>query len=71
MHEERVRNEYDRRAQLLLGLQIKQMSDEIFVNQAKYTKKLIKKFNLENAKVCKIPMATMTKSDKNEQSKKR
>ena len=29
-----------------LGLQIKQKSDEIFVNQAKYTKELIKKFGL-------------------------
>ena len=31
-----------------LGLQIKQMSDGIFVNQAKYTKKLIKKFGHSN-----------------------
>ena len=51
-----------------LELQIKQ-SDEIFVNQAKYTKDLIKKFALENAKVSKTTMATTTKLDKNEQGK--
>ena len=32
----------------IFRLQIKQMSDEIFVNQAKYTKKLIKKFGHSN-----------------------
>ena len=45
------------------------MSDKIFVNQVKYTKKLIKKFGLENAKVCKTPMATTIKLDKDEQGK--
>lgn len=53
-----------------IGLQIKQRSDEIFLNQAKYTKELIKKFRLENAKTSKIPMASTTKLDKNENGKK-
>ena len=50
-----------------LGLQIKQRSDEIFINQAKYTKELIKKFELEGAKTSKTPMATTTKLDKDKQ----
>jgi len=50
-----------------LGLQIKQRSDRIFINQAKYTSKLIKKFGLEGAKRSKTPMATITKLDKDEQ----
>ena len=50
-----------------LGLQIKQRRDGIFINQAKYTKELIKRFGLEGAKVSKTPMATTTKLDKDEQ----
>ena len=52
-----------------LGLQIKQRSDGIFVNQAKYTKDLIKKFELENVKVSRTPMATTIELDKDEQNK--
>jgi len=48
-----------------LELKIKQRSG-IFVNQAKHTKVLIKKFGLENTKVSKTPMATTTKLDKYE-----
>ena len=50
-----------------LGLQIKQRNDGIFINQAKYTKELIKRFGLESAKTSKTPMATTTKLDKDEQ----
>ena len=39
-----------------LGLQIKQRKDGIFINQAKYTKELIKRFGLEGAKTSKTPM---------------
>ena len=42
------------------------MSDGIFINQAKYTKELIKKFGLEGAKTIKTLMATITKLDKDE-----
>ena len=52
-----------------LGLQIKQRSDEIFINQAKYTRELIKKFGLEDTRLRKTPMATNTKLDKDEQGK--
>ena len=37
-----------------LELQIKQRSDGIFINQAKYTKKLIKKFGLEGQSRVKL-----------------
>ena len=49
-----------------LRLQIKQRSDVIFINQAKYTKKLIKKFGL---KINKTPMATTIKFNNDEQGK--
>ena len=52
-----------------LELQIKQRGDGIFVNQAKHTRDLIKKFGFEDAKISKTPMATTTKLDKVEQSK--
>ena len=50
-----------------LGLQIKQKSDRIFINQAKYTRELIKRFGLKDAKLSKIPMATAIKLDKDKQ----
>ena len=48
------------------GLHIKKKCDRIFINQAKYTRELIKKFELEDVKICKTPMATITKLDKDE-----
>nr|GEV47923.1 zf-CCHC domain-containing protein/UBN2 domain-containing protein [Tanacetum cinerariifolium] len=39
-----------------LGLQIKQMKDEIFFNQSKYIKEMLKKFRLEDSKPTKTPM---------------
>ena len=35
------------------GLQIKQKSDGIFINQAKYIRELIKKFELEYARIAR------------------
>ena len=52
-----------------LGLQIKKRSDGIFINQTKYTRELIKKFGLEDAKTRKTPTAITTKLDKDEQGK--
>ena len=52
-----------------LGLQIKQKSDRIFVSQAKYTRELIKKFEFEDTKICKTPMSTTIKLDKDERGK--
>ena len=49
-----------------LGLQIKQRGDGIFINQAKYTRELIKKLGFKNAKISKTLMATITKLDKDE-----
>ncbi|KAJ9547006.1 hypothetical protein OSB04_019549 [Centaurea solstitialis] len=41
-----------------LGLHVKQLSAGIFINQAKYIKDILKKFNLENdAKIMKTPMS--------------
>ncbi|GJV51144.1 ribonuclease H-like domain-containing protein [Tanacetum coccineum] len=41
-----------------LGLQIKQIEDEIFFNQSKYIKDMLKKFGLEDSKPTKTPMST-------------
>ncbi|KAI3715560.1 hypothetical protein L6452_22546 [Arctium lappa] len=40
-----------------LGLQIKQTSEGIFINQSKYIRDLLKKFDFENCSPMKIPMA--------------
>nr|GEV23241.1 zf-CCHC domain-containing protein/UBN2 domain-containing protein [Tanacetum cinerariifolium] len=50
-----------------LGLQIKQMEDEIFFNQSKYIKKILEKYGLEDSKPTNTPMSTeftLTKDDK-------
>jgi hypothetical protein len=45
-------------AQLIrhLGLQIKQMKDDIFISQTKYANELVKKFGLDDCKTSKTPM---------------
>lgn len=53
-----------------LGLQIKQTINGIFINQAKYTKDIIKKFGLDSAKAYATPMATDCHLDKDEKGKK-
>ncbi|KAI3685467.1 hypothetical protein L6452_34711 [Arctium lappa] len=40
-----------------LGLQVKQSSEGIFINQSKYIRDLLKKFNFENSSPMKTPMA--------------
>nr|GEY88256.1 hypothetical protein [Tanacetum cinerariifolium] len=50
-----------------LGLQIKQIEDEIYFNQSKYIKEMLKKFGLEDSKPTKTPISTeikLTKDDK-------
>ena len=69
MHEERVRNEYDRELNYFSGFQVKQMIDGIFVHQAKYIRELIKKFVLEDAKISKTHMAMTTKLGNDEHEK--
>ncbi|XP_012850949.1 PREDICTED: uncharacterized protein LOC105970659 [Erythranthe guttata] len=44
-----------------LGLQVKQMSDGIFITQSKYAKNLVKCFGLESAKTVRTPMGTNDK----------
>ncbi|KAD7116749.1 hypothetical protein E3N88_04017 [Mikania micrantha] len=46
-----------------LGLQIKQSPDGIFIHQSKYTKELLKKFDLQNCKNCSNPMSSTTQLD--------
>ena len=52
-----------------LGLQIKQQKDDIFINQAKYIKDMLKKFGLEVVKPQATPMSSSTKLDKDEGGK--
>ncbi|KAD5318172.1 hypothetical protein E3N88_18118 [Mikania micrantha] len=49
--------------QFFLGLQIKQSPDGIFIHQSKYTKELLKKFDLQNSKNCSNPMSSTTQLD--------
>ena len=49
-----------------LGLQVKQSKDEIFINQAKYIKDMLKKFGFEDVKEICTPMSPITKLDKDE-----
>ncbi|KAK2965843.1 hypothetical protein RJ640_003563 [Escallonia rubra] len=52
-----------------LGLQIKQSKDGIFINQAKYTKELLKRFDMEASNVFDTPMSSSLKLDKDEKGK--
>jgi hypothetical protein len=46
-----------------LGIQVKQMKEGIFIHQAKYTKDLIKKFNMAELKPMSTPMITIAALD--------
>jgi hypothetical protein len=52
-----------------LGLQIKQTKNEIFFNQSKYIKDLLKKFGIEKSKIYATPMSSTTKLEKEENGK--
>jgi hypothetical protein len=41
-----------------LGIQVKQMKQGTFVHQAKYTKDLMKKFNMAELKLVSTPMSS-------------
>ena len=47
----------------LLGLQIKQLKEGIFVSQGKYVSELLKKYKMDNAKHASNPMASGAKLD--------
>ncbi|RVX01361.1 hypothetical protein CK203_031371 [Vitis vinifera] len=49
-----------------LGLQIKQLKEGTLINQAKYIRDLLKRFNMEKAKTMKTPMSSSIKLDKDE-----
>jgi hypothetical protein len=42
-----------------LGFQIKQVKDETFISQTKYTRDILKKFGMDNAKPIRLPKAPM------------
>ena len=44
-----------------LELQVKQTDSEIYINQAKYAKNLVKRFRLNNATHARTPMAANAK----------
>ena len=50
-------------------LQIKQLKERTFINQAKYIRDLLKIFNMEEAKTMKTPMDSSIKLDKDEKGK--
>ena len=52
-----------------LGLHIKQLEEDIFINQAKYVKDLLKKYGLEGCKKISTLMVTSTKLDADESGK--
>lgn len=49
-----------------LGLQIKQLKNDIFINQSKYWKKILKKFNMDNYKEIATSMVLRTYIDQDE-----
>jgi hypothetical protein len=65
-----IENEFQismmRELTFFLGIQVKQIKEGIFIHQAKYTKDLIKKFAMADAKPVSTPMSTMTTLDPDE-----
>jgi hypothetical protein len=49
-----------------LSIQVKQMKQSTFIQQAKYTKDLMKKFNMVELKPVSTPMSMATTRDPNE-----
>lgn len=49
-----------------LGLQIKQLKNDIFINQSKYFKELLKIFDMENYKEIDTPMGFRMYVDQDE-----
>ena len=46
-----------------LGLQVKQLKDGIFINQAKYCKELLKRFDMDQCKAISTPISTSCQLD--------
>jgi isopentenyldiphosphate isomerase len=49
-----------------LGIQVKQTKQSTFVHQTKYTKDVMKKFNMNELKAVSTPMSTATSLDSDE-----
>lgn len=49
-----------------LGLQIKQLKNDIFINQSKYCKELSKRFDMDNCKAMNTSMGSGTYVDQDE-----
>ncbi|XP_050920153.1 secreted RxLR effector protein 161-like [Lathyrus oleraceus] len=49
-----------------LELQIKQLKDGIFINQSRYCKELLKRFDMDNCKAMSTPMGSKTYVDQDE-----
>ena len=52
-----------------LGLQVKQTKEGIYIHQQKYTKELLKKFKMNDAKPMKTPMHASESLNKDESGK--
>jgi hypothetical protein len=52
-----------------LGFQIKQLKDDTFISQTKYTNDMLNKFDMNNAKPIKISMPSNGHLDLNEEGK--
>jgi hypothetical protein len=65
--QEMIENEFQvsmmRELTFFLGIQVKQMKQGTFIHQAKYTKDLIKKFNMDELKPVSTLMSTTTSLD--------
>ncbi|GKD58287.1 hypothetical protein Tco_1295796 [Tanacetum coccineum] len=61
-------SKYQGELNFFLGLQIKQIEDEIFFNQSKYIKMMLKKFGLEDSKPTKTPLSTEIKLTKDDEA---
>jgi hypothetical protein len=53
----------------LLGVLVKQTKEDIFIHHAKYTKNLMKKFNMTELMPVSTPMSTVVALDPNENGK--
>ena len=58
-----------RELNFFIGLQIKQLKEGTFINQANYIRDLLKKFNLEEVKAKSTPMSSSIKLDLDEKGK--
>ncbi|XP_075492490.1 uncharacterized protein LOC142530542 [Primulina tabacum] len=56
----------DHPLELVIGLQVKQSENGIFINQVKYTRDMLKKFGMENCSPASTPMSSSIKLNKDE-----